>query len=138
MTAILDTGFIFALTDKTDDNHVRVLRVAQIIGDEPLVLPSVVIPEACYLIGSRLGHKSMRDFLKNLIISKTQIEPLLEQDLKRVTQILENYADSHLDFVDAAVIAIAERLNIIRVLTIDRRDFSLIRPVHCNYFELLP
>jgi predicted nucleic acid-binding protein len=80
----------------------------------------------------------MRDFLNNLIISKTQIEPLLEQDLKRVTQILENYADSHLDFVDAAVIAIAERLNIIRVLTIDRRDFSLIRPVHCNYFELLP
>jgi predicted nucleic acid-binding protein len=138
MTAILDTGFIFALTDKTDDNHGRVLRVAQIIGDEPLVLPSVVIPEVCYLIGSRLGHKSMRDFLNNLIISKTQIEPLLEQDLKRVTQILESYADSHLDFVDAAVIAIAERLNIIRVLTIDRRDFSLIRPLHCNYFELLP
>jgi predicted nucleic acid-binding protein len=44
MTAILDTGFIFALTDKTDDNHTRVLRVAQIIDDEPLVLPSVVIP----------------------------------------------------------------------------------------------
>ena len=138
MTAILDTGFIFALTDKTDDNHARVLRVAQIISDEPLVLPSVVIPEVCYLICSRLGHKAMRNFLNNLIISKTPIEPLLEQDLKRVTQILESYADSHLDFVDAAVIAIAERLNIIRVLTIDRRDFSLIRPVHCNYFELLP
>ena len=31
MTAILDTGFIFALTDKTDDNHAHVLRVAQIM-----------------------------------------------------------------------------------------------------------
>ena len=40
----LDTGFIFALTDKTDDNHSRVLRVAQIIGNENLVLLSVVIP----------------------------------------------------------------------------------------------
>jgi hypothetical protein len=79
----------------------------------------------------------MRNFLNNLIISKTQIEPLLEEDLKRVTQILENYIDSHLDFVDAAIIAIAERLNIICVLTIDKRDFSFIRPFHCNYFELL-
>jgi predicted nucleic acid-binding protein len=44
MTAILDTGFIFALTDKTDDNHARVLRVAQIIGNKTLVLPSIIIP----------------------------------------------------------------------------------------------
>ena len=62
MTAILDTGFIFALTDKTDDNHALVLMVAQIISDEPLVLPSVVIPEVCYIIGYRLGHKAMRNF----------------------------------------------------------------------------
>jgi predicted nucleic acid-binding protein len=44
MTAILDTGFIFALTDKTDDNHARVLRIAQIIFNETLVLPLVIIP----------------------------------------------------------------------------------------------
>ena len=44
MTAILDTGFIFALTDKTDNNHARVLSVTQIIGNKTLVLPFVVIP----------------------------------------------------------------------------------------------
>ena len=29
MTAILDTSFLFALTDKSDRNHERVLAVAQ-------------------------------------------------------------------------------------------------------------
>ncbi len=33
---------------------------------------------------------------------------------------------------------IAERLNITRIVTFDRRDFSVFRPSHCEYFELLP
>lgn len=53
-------------------------------------------------------------------------------------EILEQYADSQLDFTDAAIVAIAERLAITRVYTLDRRDFSIVRPIHCDYFELLP
>lgn len=34
--------------------------------------------------------------------------------------------------------AIAERLNITRILTLDRRDFQMIRPKHCVSFELFP
>ncbi|MFN4862237.1 MAG: VapC toxin family PIN domain ribonuclease, partial [Pseudanabaena sp.] len=45
---------------------------------------------------------------------------------------------SQLDFVDAVIVAIAERLRITRVLTLDRRDFSIMRPRHCDYFEILP
>jgi hypothetical protein len=32
----------------------------------------------------------------------------------------------------------AERLNVRRILTLDRRHFELIRPRHCPAFELLP
>lgn len=115
----------------------RVLAVAEAIND-PLILPAVVLPEVCYLIASRLGHQAMRLFLANLAASETQIETLTLTDLERVNQILEEYADSLLDFVDAAIIAIAERLGVIRILTLDRRDFSIIRPRHCDYFEILP
>jgi predicted nucleic acid-binding protein len=51
------------------------------------------------------------------------------EDLVRVHQLLEQYADNQLDFTDAAIIAIAERLNITRVYTLDRRDFSIILTV---------
>jgi predicted nucleic acid-binding protein len=55
-----------------------------------------------------------------------------------VHEILEQYADNQLDFTDAAIVAIAERLAITRVYTLERRDFSIIRPSHCDYFELFP
>lgn len=137
MTAILDTSFLFALADRSDRNHDRVLDIAKTI-DEPLLLPTVVLPEICYLISSRLGHSAMRQFLTNLAISATQLEPMAATDLARINQILEQYADSQLDFVDAVIVAIPERVGITHVLTLDRRDFSLVRPKHCDYFEILP
>lgn len=51
MTAILDTSFLFALTDQSDLNHQRVLRVAQTVN-EALVLPVIVLPEISYLYSS--------------------------------------------------------------------------------------
>jgi hypothetical protein len=126
MTAILDTSFLFALTDRSDHNHSRVLSVAQTIS-EPLILAVVVLPEVCYLLASRLGHEVMRRFLLNLAASDTRLESLSSNDLERVNEILEQYADSQLDFADAAIIALAEREHITRILTLDRRDFTLIR-----------
>lgn len=137
MTAILDTSFLFALTDQSDRNHERVLAVAQ-SSNEILVLPVAVLPEICYLIMSRLGHQVMRHFVSSLTTQAVQIEPVTSEDLLRINEVLEQYADSQLDFTDAAIVAIAERLVIDRIYTLDRRDFSIIRPSHCDYFELLP
>ena len=54
------------------------------------------------------------------------------------TQILEAYADLRIDFVDTTIVAVAERLKVTRVLTLDRRHFRVIRPSHCDTFTLLP
>jgi uncharacterized protein len=86
MTAIVDTSFLFALTDRNDHNHGRVLAIAQ-TGKEPLIIPSVVLPEICYLISSRLGHLVMRRFLAELAISNTQLESITATDLERINQI---------------------------------------------------
>ncbi|MBE9170412.1 PIN domain-containing protein [Pleurocapsales cyanobacterium LEGE 06147] len=137
MTAILDTSFLFALADQSDRNHKRVLAVAQ-STNEGLVLSVVVLPEICYLIASRLGHKAMRHFVSSLTTKGVRVEPLISEDLVRVHEILQQYADSQLDFTDAAIVTIAEKLAVTRIYTLDRRDFSIIRPSHCDYFELLP
>lgn len=137
MTAILDTSFLLALTNTKDRNHSRVLNLAHTISD-PLILPVSVLPEVCYLIASRLGHSSMRRFLKELTASDTVLEPITSSDLQRVTEILDQYTESQLDFVDATIVAVAERQNITRILTLDRRDFAIIRPRHSAYFELMP
>ena len=137
MTAILDTSFLFATANNKDRNHNRVLDVARTISD-PLILPISVIPEVCYLIASRLGHTAMRRFLEQLVAGEIILEAIDFADLQRVTEILDEYADSQLDFVDATIIVIAERRNISRILTLDRRDFTIVRPKHCASFEILP
>ncbi|MBW4620726.1 MAG: PIN domain-containing protein [Cyanosarcina radialis HA8281-LM2] len=137
MTAILDTSFLFALTDRSDRHHQRVLAIAQ-STNETFVLPAIVLPEICYLLASRLGHQVMRHFVSSLTAQAVRVESVTAEDLVRVREILEQYADSQLDFTDAAIVCIAERLSITRVYTLDRRDFSIIRPRHCDYFELVP
>ncbi|MCV6637042.1 PIN domain-containing protein [Candidatus Albibeggiatoa sp. nov. NOAA] len=134
--AILDTGFLYALIDESDANHKSVRAFASTCHDD-LILPIPVIPEICYLLYSRLGHKTMRHFLSSSLI-ESELASLLPADLKRCYELLEIYADSKLDFVDVSIVSIAERYHIRRILTVDRRDFSMIRPKHCDYFELLP
>ncbi|MGX9728377.1 MAG: type II toxin-antitoxin system VapC family toxin [Candidatus Electronema sp. VV] len=127
MTALLDTIFLLAMTNGKDRNHDRVLDVAAKSNDRlRLILPVTVLPEVSYLIGSHLGHAAMRQFLRKLAASEVAIEPVTMNDLKRATEILTAYTDSNLDFVEATIVALAERLNITRIFTLDGRYFTII------------
>lgn len=59
-------------------------------------------------------------------------------DYVRAVELIRRYADLGLGLVDASVIAIAERLDITTIATLDRRDFTVVRPKHCKAFELIP
>lgn len=137
MTALLDTSFLYALTDESDSNHNHVFDFAK-NTNENLVLPVVILPEICYLVATRLGHYKMRRFVSNLTARNLQIESTTVEDLTRIGEVLKQYADAKLDFTNAAIVAMAERLTLTRIYTLDRRDFGIICPYHCDYFELLP
>jgi uncharacterized protein len=59
-------------------------------------------------------------------------------DFPRIVELMRQYADNGIGFVDASVVAVAERLNVRTVLTLDRRHFGAIRPRHCTALEILP
>ena len=59
-------------------------------------------------------------------------------DLERANEIMNQYSDANVGLVDAAVVAVAERLNIKRILTIDQRHFGLFKPRQLGFLELLP
>lgn len=61
-----------------------------------------------------------------------------QTDLRSAAETLRRYQDLRLDFVDATIIAMAERLGIKRILPLDRHHFYAIRPKHCDTFKLLP
>lgn len=124
------------MTNAKDIHHQAALQIANQLV-EPLLLPVTVLPEVTYLIGSRMGHHVMRAFLGQIVLQK-DVELVVDIDFERVVEILEQYADSYLDFVDATIVSIAELRQVTKILTLDRRDFSIIRPRHTAHFELLP
>ncbi len=67
-----------------------------------------------------------------------EVEDLLASDYQRVRELLDTYADLRLGFVDAAVLAIVERLRETKLATLDHRHFSLMRPRHVDALDLLP
>ena len=101
-------------------------------------MPDVVLTEAAYLFNREGGVPAVLRFLDQLIVMQPQLESVSLPDLVRVREIMATYTDSKLDFVDCCIMAQSERLNITRVCTFDHRDFSIFRPAHCDYLELLP
>jgi len=65
-------------------------------------------------------------------------EDILKGDLGRMRALMEQYADLPMDFADASLLVLAERLRVSRVFTLDRRGFTVFRPRHAGCFEIFP
>lgn len=90
------------------------------------------------MIAAVLGPATEAAFIASVAAGDFTITDLTANDWQRVAELVEQYADMDLGTVDAAVIAIAERLNVTTLATINPRDFRVVRPIHCDAFELLP
>jgi len=137
MTCLLDTGFLYSLLNRIERQHATVRLIADTIR-EPIVLPIPVITEVAYLLRRDVGVEAVAEFAELLGNTDMILEAPHAADYFRAAEIIRQYADARVDFVDAIIVAMAERLNITRVLTLDRRDFRMFRPRHCPAFELLP
>lgn len=137
MKTLIDSGFLYATIDRGDKNHLQVVGLLANLSDD-LFLPTTVLEEVTYLLQARLGHVQVRYFVHQLHSSPIELEVIRKVDLIRIYELMDQYSDLKLDFVDASLVAVAERLQIQRILTLDRRDFHFIQPNHCDCFELLP
>lgn len=138
MTAVIDTGVLYALVDAADEAHARCVAAIE-VETRAIILPMPVVGEVCALIGSRLGGASQAAFLRHLVDSDWRAEPLTEADLPRIAELLAEHAGSRgLSFADASVVAVAERMGSLRIYTLDKATFEGVRPAHVDRFELLP
>lgn len=133
--AVVDAGPLYAAADSDDADHAACIAVLA-RGDLRLVIPALVIAEATYFVGGRLGSDAERSFLAGL--ADFDIEPPSDRDLARMAELVEQYANFPLGGTDASVVALAERLDASVIVTLDRRHFAAIKPSHRDVFELLP
>ncbi|MCA1601465.1 MAG: PIN domain-containing protein [Acidobacteria bacterium] len=133
----MDAGPLYAYVDQDDRHHQACLDLL-LDHDGPLVVPVLVVTEVSYLIETRLGAAAEVRFLGDLASGAFATEPVAAADWLRIAELVWEYRDLPLGTVDASVVTTAERLSIHEVATLDRRHFSVVRPVHASAFELLP
>jgi len=137
VSIIADTSYIYALFNPRDRYHRQTLAFAE-VNTEPILFPSAILPELGFVFERDRGYAGIVWFLDQFRHTDAHIEPMIQEDLGRIYEIAAQYADSRVDVVDCCIIAVAERLQITKIATFDRRDFHIVRPVHTDYFEIVP
>ena len=134
---VVDTAPIVALLNDRDDHHTR-CRDFLANHPGPLLLPTTVFTEVCMLAERRRGTRAELAFLADVRAGLFTLLDTASADLDRIADLVGTYADLPLGTVDASVIALAERLNLPAVATLDHRHFSIVRPRHVPALDLLP
>src|SRR3990172_4728091 len=137
MALILDTGVVYAARDRRDDAHAACRQLIE-DTDERLVIPAATLPEIDYLLTMRAHPSAVTDLLQDIVDEAYAIEDLTIDDFQRVCDLCARYSDSDIGFVDAAVLAIIERLGEDKLATLDHRHFGMMRPRHVEALRLLP
>jgi uncharacterized protein len=133
--AVVDAGPLYAAADADDEDHLPSRSVLS-RPDLRLVLPALVVAEATYFVGRRLGAAAESQFLEGL--AGLDVEGPSREDFTRMAELVNQYASFPLGGTDASVIALAERLDASTIITLDRRHFSAVVPRHADAFDLLP
>jgi uncharacterized protein len=134
---VADTGPLVAAADRRDAHHSACAEVLAAV-DEPLIVPAPVVIEVCWLLARAGGAAVEAAFLQAIHRGEVTVEPLASSDYKRIAELVEAYGDLPLGMVDASVVAVAERLDVRTVMTLNRRDFTVVRPRHVVSFNLIP
>jgi predicted nucleic acid-binding protein len=135
MALIVDTGVLYALADRRDAWHARTRDYVHAHPDT-LLAPVTILPEVAYLLRARIGSNAERAFVASVANGEVAVQDIAQRDFGRAVDLMSSY--EFLGFVDATVVAIAERLRIKRIATTDRRHFGAVRPVHVDGFTLVP
>jgi len=134
---IVDTSVIVASINRKERHHTACRALIERL-DEPVVVPAPTLCEVDHLIHRQLDAAAMPEFLRRAGRDELTIEDLRAEDYTRTIELMERYADLDVGFVDAAVLAIVERLNEPKLATLDRKHFSVMQPRHVDALELLP
>jgi predicted nucleic acid-binding protein len=137
---LVDSGPLIAAAISDDRDHRRCVDMfaALHLNSEKLLVPQTVVAEVAYAIQKQGGTDQELMFLQAFADGDLALVDLVTQDVTRVIELVDTYRDFPLGTTDASVIAIAERLNVTDIATLDHRHFPNVRPRHTDYLTLLP
>lgn len=133
--ALIDTGAILALLDRSDRWHspcfeaFRQLRL-------PLLTSEAVLTELFHLVGD--SPTEIEAAWKLIRSGAVVLGAIQHDELPALHELMSRYADRPMDFADATLVYLARRESLTRILTVDQADFKAYRIEGKRQFRVLP
>jgi hypothetical protein len=121
-TVLVDSGFAIALFDPGDPLHDSAKKTLSNLNARLRTVWPVIVETSFFL-----GPKGKNTFLRWIERGAMSVRAIEVADIDALVAILNRYSDQHIDLADACLIWLAGQEKTNRVLTTDRRDFSIYR-----------
>jgi uncharacterized protein len=121
--ALLDTGVIVALLDRSEKFHQTCSEAVRSL-EAPLITCEAVIAESCYLLRNLPGAPEA--VIENVVAGIFQLPFQLSREAAAVKQVLRKFRDHGIDLADACLIRLAGEFETADILTLDK-DFQIYR-----------
>ena len=120
---LMDSGPLIALFDRSDKYHLASVDFIR-NNNKELITTIASITEALHLLS--FSREAQIDFLAWIDAGALTIASIALDDFNRIKELTTKYADLPMDFADACLVLLGEKLNISHIATIDR-DFDVYR-----------
>jgi predicted nucleic acid-binding protein len=132
---LLDTGPLVAYLDAGDASHAAVSACLEAFSGR-LFTTSAVITEAMHFVSPSPGGPALLvEFLTAGDIAVIDFSQ--PSELQDAVSLMEKYSDTPMDYADATLVLLAERLRVLEIVTLDRRGFSAYRTRRGEAFTLV-
>jgi predicted nucleic acid-binding protein len=134
---LLDGSIVVAAADRADLNHDA--AAAWFRGtDEPLLLSALTLAELDLVLSRELGPAASAAVVQAVVGGTIRLVGPSDADLARAVELQREAAEHRPRLADAVLVAIAERLKVRRIGTVDRRPIAVFQPRHVPSFVLEP
>lgn len=134
---LADTSGLLALLNRGEPEHLKVRDLVSGFA-APMVVSPYVVAELDHLVATRIGVTAEVETLKEIGGGAYVLPEMGQEALARAASVIEKYRDQGVGVADASIVVLAERYATRAVLTLDRRHFSVLRPLQGGRFTLLP
>ncbi len=137
MAILLDPSAVLAAADTADLNHAAAVAwFAR--ADEPLLLGVLGLADLDVLLQRELGVRATEALVSALVSDAIRLVAPAREDLVRAQALMREAAEHRPRLADALLVAAAERLDVRRVASFDRRPLAVFRPRHVRALDFEP
>ena len=134
---IVDTSALLAYFDENEPDHDAVTAVIE-AAEEVLIVSPYVVAELDYLVATRHGIEPETAVLRELCNGAWDLVEFGADDVAAAIAVIEKYHDQQIGIADASNVVLADRHSTTTIVTLDRRHFTVVRPLLGGRFTVLP